>query len=441
MRGFRKREKAMEALSLYNKVVSRRPKLSLSSQFFSETMLACATGTPTEAQNAQKIWEDLLRAPGDSASLYTLSAFLCACATSGDWKRALRAFHRDYFIFATRAGQEKGRTYPDVVACTALMKALKAGRQWSKGEDLLQWMYDNGIEPNAYTYTTLISLLGECGQWEKALEYFNEVPEPNVHVFSATMNALTLAGRDDLALDLLDVMLARGIKPKAIVLVSLLSIYEKRHEGSKALSLFRHIQSKNPEAFEINILVYNVLLSALSKSEAVDCVKDVFEEISSHSNASIRPDKVTYETMISAYAHVADYQSADGVFRDMCEKGFAPSDYAYAARIKAYAKNNLWRESVAILREVEEQEGMEPSVHIYNATLYACEITQKWELALKLYARMEDKGIEPNRVTKALIAKICNEGIEIYEEKQRQTAAVAAIGAAAGALAIRTGLF
>ena len=88
-----------------------------------------------------------------------------------------------------------------------------------------------------------------------------------------------------------------------------------------------------------------------------------------------------------------------------------------------------------------ENKGMEPSVHIYNAVLQACFVTKKWELALKLFDRMRDKEIEPNRVTKVLLNRICHEGIESFEDKQRQAATISAIAAAAGALAIRTGIW
>ncbi len=77
----------------------------------------------------------------------------------------------------------------------------------------------------------------------------------------------------------------------------------------------------------------------------------------------------------------------------------------------------------------------------YNATLYACEVASKWELALKLFERMERRGVAPNDVTKALLARICHEGIESFEGKQRQAATISAILGAAGALAIRTGVF
>lgn len=83
----------------------------------------------------------------------------------------------------------------------------------------------------------------------------------------------------------------------------------------------------------------------------------------------------------------------------------------------------------------------QPSVHVYNAVLQACFVTRKWELALKLFARMEEKKIEPNASTRALLFKICNEAIETCEDRQRQAATLSAIAAAAGALAIRTGVF
>lgn len=453
-RYFRKNGKARRAIRLYEKVVGQRPRLRLSSHFYAEAMLALSKGSRSEAAKADLVWSDLLRGSsgGENLSKYALTAFLCCCATSGDWQRALRAFHSDFFMFQgvkeTKGSAGPRRKLPDVVACTALMKALRAGAQWRKGEQLLQWMYDNGITPNAYTYAELIGLLGECGQWERVMIHYREmlqtssssrkalVPRANVHVFSATMNALSLAGKHDLAQEVLEEMIEVGEKPNAMVLVSLLSVLEKKHEGWRALKVFRYVQSA--KTTRMNIFVYNVLLSALSKSEAAGKAREVFDEVLAE--PSVEPDRVTYETLIAAYAHVADYDKANQVFRQMEEEDFVPTDYAYAARIKAYAKRGMWRESVGILREVENK-GMEPSVHIYNAVLQACFVTKKWELALKLFDRMRDKEIEPNRVTKVLLNRICHEGIESFEDKQRQAATISAIAAAAGALAIRSGIW
>lgn len=232
-------------------------------------------------------------------------------------------------------------------------------------------MYENGIEPNAYTFAELIQLLGDCGKWELVLSHYYEMtsskserespsrrlraPTANAHVFSATMNALCQSNKHDECREVWGKMISQGIEPTAITLVSLLKILERKHDGRRALEYFRLVQNRN-EA-EINIVVYNVVLSALSKSECAGEAKEIFEEILE--SRRVRPDRVTYETMVAAYAHVGDYRRADEFFRRMKFASYQPSDYAYVGRIKAYAKNDMWRECVSILKEVEQEDGVQ----------------------------------------------------------------------------------
>lgn len=61
-----------------------------------------------------------------------------ACAAGCDWPRALSLF-RDM----TQAGIK-----PDVVSCTALMKALASTGEADKAEAVLQWMLREGMAPN-----------------------------------------------------------------------------------------------------------------------------------------------------------------------------------------------------------------------------------------------------------------------------------------------------
>ena len=139
LRSFRKRGEAGSALRLYGEAAARRPRLRLDSHFYAETMLALSKGDSKHAAAGEDIWNDLLRRSNAGlVTKYALTSFLCCCARSGDWRRALRAFHTDFYILQTTEPNKKGVALPDVVACTALMKALRTGGQWHKGERLLQ---------------------------------------------------------------------------------------------------------------------------------------------------------------------------------------------------------------------------------------------------------------------------------------------------------------
>ena len=181
---------------------------------------------------------------------------------------------------------------------------------------------------------------------------------------------------------------------------------------------------------------------------------------------ALRPDRVSYETLLAAYGNAGDPRQADALFLRMKQAGFAPRDYAYAARIKAYAKAGDWRRAVGLLRAAETgaaapgavggaggaggvgREGREdvctcePTVHMYNAALLACDAADQFEVAIALHDRMRAKGgrCTPNATTKRIIRRVCDKAIEQVEDKQRQAAAISAVAAAAGAIAMRSGM-
>ena len=113
LRCYRKKGEASKAYVLYEKARDRRPKLRLDSHFYAEAMLALSKGSRDEAAKAELVWNHLLRRSNDELlSKYALTAFLCCCAKSGDWKRALRAFHSDFFLFQSTGSAARERSRP-----------------------------------------------------------------------------------------------------------------------------------------------------------------------------------------------------------------------------------------------------------------------------------------------------------------------------------------
>ena len=61
---------------------------------------------------------------------HAYAAAISACATGGEWRRAVSLF--DSMLASA--------IQPDVVSCTALISALAADGQWQHAERALQWM-------------------------------------------------------------------------------------------------------------------------------------------------------------------------------------------------------------------------------------------------------------------------------------------------------------
>lgn len=64
-------------------------------------------------------------------------------------------------------------TFAFVFSRTACAKA----KNWRKALGLLNEMEENGIMPNAITYSVAINACGNGGQWEKALALLDKVSQ------------------------------------------------------------------------------------------------------------------------------------------------------------------------------------------------------------------------------------------------------------------------
>eukprot|EP00953_Heterococcus_sp_UTEX-ZZ885_P024076 13193-Heterococcus_DN1.PRE.3 len=78
-----------------------------------------------------------------------------------------------------------------------------------------------GAEPGFQLRTVLISACGKSGQWQEAVRIFNELPAagmtPNVHSFTAVMEACNTGQQQELTLSLLQQMRQHGLQPTAPV--------------------------------------------------------------------------------------------------------------------------------------------------------------------------------------------------------------------------------
>lgn len=85
--------------------------------------------------------------------------------------------------------------------------------------------------------------------------------------------------------------------------------------------------------------------------------------------------------------------------------------------------------------------GLTPTVHVYNALIAACERAQQFDVGVLLSKEMRRNGVEPNSMTMTLMQGLGSKGVAQVEKQQVAAAALSAAVAAAGHLAMRTGMW
>jgi pentatricopeptide repeat protein len=81
--------------------------------------------------------------------------------------------------------------------------------------------------------------------------------------------------------------------------------------------------------------------------------------------------------------------------------GFAPRDYAFCGLIAAHSFKGDWRAALGV-RERMLSAGVQPTVHVYNALIAACDRAHQYERAMEVAAQMRRAGVAANSVTQSV---------------------------------------
>ena len=158
---------------------------------------------------------------------------------------------------------------------------------------------------------------------------------------------------------------------------------------------------------------YNIILSAAAKAggkRAINAAIDLFENMQSPTKTSrenqssgiATKDRVTYNTMIGAFAKEKRTQDALTIFYDMKQFGIKPDKFTYTSLLKALVENGDIDGGQELMQEMKEM-GVEADVVTYNTMIKALCDRLQWFRAKQLVTEMEVSGVNPNSITYGLL--------------------------------------
>ena len=110
------------------------------------------------------------------------------------------------------------------------------------------------------------------------------------------------------------------------------------------------------------------------------------------------------------------------------------------SRVCCCSMQGNWKAALRVKHRMK-QAGLTPTVHVYNALIAACERDQQLDLGVEITKEMRRTGVEPNSTTMMLMQGLGSKGVALTEKQQVAAAALSAAVAAAGHLAMRTGMW
>ncbi|KAJ8899295.1 hypothetical protein K2173_018269 [Erythroxylum novogranatense] len=180
-------------------------------------------------------------------------------------------------------------------------------------------------------------------------------------------------------------------KPNSAVYVKLIVMVGKCKQPEKARELF---QSMIDEGCFVNRESYTALLSAYGRSALFEEAFSILEDMKN--TLDCEPDVHTYSILIKSCLQVYDFKKVQLLLSDMASQGIRPNVVTYNTLIDAYGKAKMFEEMEATLVGMLDQQNCEPDVWTMNSTLRAFGASGQIEMMEKCYEKFESAGIEPN---------------------------------------------
>lgn len=112
----------------------------------------------------------------------------------------------------------------------------------------------------------------------------------------------------------------------------------------------------------------------------------------------IKPDVVTFSTIMNAWSSAGLMSKCQNMFDDMAKSGIQPDIHAYSILAKGYVRAGEPDKAEALLMSMNES-GVHPNVVIFTTVISGWCSVGKMEYAIRVYEKMNETGVSPNLKT------------------------------------------
>ncbi|KAM7274741.1 hypothetical protein ACFE04_016607 [Oxalis oulophora] len=298
------------------------------------------------------------------------------------WQKVVRVF--EYF-------KSQAEYVPNVIHYNIVLRALGRAQRWD--ELRLCWidMAKNGVLPTNNTYGMLIDVYGKSGLVKEAVLWIKHMRIRGIFPDEVTMNTvvrvLKEAGEFDRADRFYKDWRVGRVEGSDLELDSMIDYGDKN--GSSPISL-KHFLST--ELFRIG--GRNPVPEKRSSADS--------------ENYARKPKLTsTYNTLIDLYGKAGRLKDAAKVFDEMLKSGVAVDTITFNTMIYTCGSHGHLSEAESLLSKMEEK-GISPDTKTYNIFLSLYADAGNIDAALWCYRRIREVGLYPDTVThRALICILC----------------------------------
>ncbi|KAJ7536749.1 hypothetical protein O6H91_12G080900 [Diphasiastrum complanatum] len=292
-----------------------------------------------QIEDARKVFNNMR-----TRNLVSWNAIIAGYSRHGLGKEALDLYE-----------EMKEGVQPDIVTYVVILKACASIAALEQGKQLHLDIIRRGFESDVIVGNTLVDMYAKGRCIQDARRVFDNLQERDVVSWSAIIAGYAELGHGKEALDLYEQMRQEGVRPNNVTYVVLLKACASIAALEKGKQLHLDIIGSG---FELDVIVGSTLVDMYAKCGRIQDARQVFNNMHGR-------DVVSWNVMIAGYAQQGLGKEALTLLEQMQREGIKPDKVTYLSVLSACSHSGLVNEGCHLFESMCKDPGVTPTMDHY----------------------------------------------------------------------------
>ncbi|KAF8750174.1 hypothetical protein HU200_012424 [Digitaria exilis] len=271
----------------------------------------------------------------------TWSSMIKGCVQSGDVHQALRVYRE-----MVQVGVQ-----PNSVTMVSVLQACALAVDVEEGKRVHHIAVNMGCEIEMGVATALVDMYMKCSCHEEAMCLFHRMPKKDAVAWAAVIGGLIQNGLPDESLQVFKCMLSDDYAPDAVTMVKVLAACSESGVARQAICLHGYLIRSG---FDNKLFVVAALLDLYSKCGCLDSAIRIFE-------STTEKDVVLWSSMIAGYGAHGLGKEAVALYQRMIASSIKPNSVTFVSVLSACSHSGLVQEGRQIFDSMTRVYGIVPN--------------------------------------------------------------------------------
>jgi pentatricopeptide repeat protein len=194
-----------------------------------------------------------------------------------------------------------------------------------------------------------------------------------------------------------------GCQLNTVLYTMLIKGFVRAGDRPGAMKVYKQMREESQASIKPDLITFSILIKANCDDEHIEEALVLMGEMI---DLGLKPDEVIFNNLIGGCGQNANVKLGRQLYNDMVKSGIRPSNVTFSILIRMYQKSKLLEEAVLLLKSEPAKHRVEPETRLFIQLIQGCVRGRQGKRAVEVY-EMLCQSSKPTAKSHNIILNTC----------------------------------